>query len=65
MTLEAQIIYEARGPFRKERYEKTFWFPDSGGCFGIFLARPLGWDTLAEDLVLTAFSYTLYRLAQP
>jgi uncharacterized membrane protein YphA (DoxX/SURF4 family) len=35
------------------------------GCFGVFLARPLGWDTLAEDLVLIALSYALYRLAQP
>lgn len=33
------------------------------GCFGVFLARPLGWDTLAEDLVLIALSCVLYRLA--
>lgn len=23
------------------------------GCFGVFLARPLGWNTVAEDLALT------------
>ena len=34
------------------------------GCFGVFLARPLGWDTLAEDLVLIVLSYLLHRLAR-
>ena len=33
------------------------------GCFGVFLARPLGWRTVAEDLVLAAASAALLALA--
>ncbi len=32
------------------------------GCFGVFLARPLGWNTVTEDLVMTGLAYALYRL---
>lgn len=32
------------------------------GCFGVFLARPLGWNTVFEDLFMTGISYALYRL---
>jgi hypothetical protein len=38
------------------------------GCFGVFWPRPLGWSTVAEDLVLTAASFgllTLERKALP
>lgn len=34
------------------------------GCFGTFYARPLGWTTVIEDLVLVLFSLLLYRLAK-
>lgn len=33
------------------------------GCFGVFLARPLGWRTVTEDLVLAAASAALLALA--
>lgn len=32
------------------------------GCFGVFLARPLGLNTVFEDLFMTGLSYALYRL---
>ena len=35
------------------------------GCFGVFLARPLGWRTVAEDLVLAATSAVLLAAASP
>ncbi len=34
------------------------------GCFGVFLARPLGPSTLVEDLVMLALSALALRLAQ-
>lgn len=34
------------------------------GCFGVFLARPLGWSTVAEDAVLVAMSLLLMALAR-
>src|SRR5215470_16426965 len=34
------------------------------GCFGVFLARPLGWSTVFEDLVLVAASLGLWMLAR-
>jgi hypothetical protein len=34
------------------------------GCFGVFLARPLGWNTVLEDLVLTGLSAWLLALAR-
>lgn len=34
------------------------------GCFGVFLPRPLGPDTLVEDLILCVFSWGLYALAK-
>lgn len=34
------------------------------GCFGVFLARPLGWSTVAEDLVMTGLSVALVVLAR-
>lgn len=34
------------------------------GCFGVFLARPLGWNTVIEDLVMVGISYVIYRLRQ-
>lgn len=34
------------------------------GCFGVFLARPLGWSTVAEDLVMTGLSVALVALAR-
>lgn len=34
------------------------------GCFGVFLARPLGWRTVAEDLVMTGLSVALVALAR-
>ncbi|HEY3124432.1 MAG TPA: MauE/DoxX family redox-associated membrane protein [Thermoanaerobaculia bacterium] len=37
--------------------------PDCG-CFGIFLARPLGWSTVAEDIVMVALSLWLLTLAR-
>ncbi len=33
------------------------------GCFGVFLARPLTWRTVVEDLVLVALSALLAILA--
>ncbi len=33
------------------------------GCFGVFLARPLTWATVVEDLVLSAASLALLALA--
>jgi hypothetical protein len=33
------------------------------GCFGVFLARPLNWGTVAEDLVMVALSVWLLFLA--
>ena len=33
------------------------------GCFGVFLARPLGWTTVAEDLVLAGASAALLAAA--
>jgi Methylamine utilisation protein MauE len=32
------------------------------GCFGVFLARPLKWQTVAEDLALAAISLTCWLL---
>jgi hypothetical protein len=34
------------------------------GCFGVFLARPLGWSTVFEDLVLAGASLLLYLAAR-
>lgn len=34
------------------------------GCFGVFLARPLGWSTVAEDLVLVGLSLMLATLTR-
>ena len=34
------------------------------GCFGVFLARPLTWATVVEDLVLAAASLALLALAR-
>ena len=34
------------------------------GCFGVFLARPLVWRTVAEDLVMTGLSVALVALAR-
>lgn len=34
------------------------------GCFGSFLARPLSWTTVVEDLVMVALSVALYRLSR-
>jgi Methylamine utilisation protein MauE len=33
------------------------------GCFGVFLARPLGWRTVLEDLVLAGLSAMLLAAA--
>jgi hypothetical protein len=33
------------------------------GCFGVFLARPLGWSTVAEDILMVALSLWLLALA--
>jgi methylamine utilization protein MauE len=33
------------------------------GCFGVFLARPLGWGTVGEDLVLVGASAALLAVA--
>ncbi len=33
------------------------------GCFGVFLARPLTWLTVVEDLVLVGMSFCLLMLA--
>jgi hypothetical protein len=34
------------------------------GCFGVFFARPLGWSTVTEDLVMTGLSVALVALAR-
>ena len=34
------------------------------GCFGIFLARPLGWSTVVEDLAMVTASLGLFALAK-
>jgi hypothetical protein len=34
------------------------------GCFGVFLARPLGWNTVLEDGVLVVLSGALVALAR-
>jgi uncharacterized membrane protein YphA (DoxX/SURF4 family) len=34
------------------------------GCFGVFLARPLGWSTVVEDSLMVALSLALYALAR-
>ncbi len=34
---------------------------DNCGCFGVFLARPLGWGTVIEDGVMIAICLLLYR----
>ncbi|MEP6993277.1 MAG: MauE/DoxX family redox-associated membrane protein [Acidobacteriota bacterium] len=34
------------------------------GCFGVFLARPLGWSTVLEDLVMVGLSLWLLALAR-
>lgn len=33
------------------------------GCFGVFLARPLTWGTVAEDLFMAAWCLGLYFLS--
>lgn len=33
------------------------------GCFGVFLARPLGWRTVAEDLTLAASAAALLAVS--
>jgi hypothetical protein len=33
------------------------------GCFGVFLARPLGWNTVAEDTLMVGLSLWLLTLA--
>jgi len=35
------------------------------GCFGVFLVRPLGWNTVIEDLALAAASVALLLLSMP
>ena len=35
------------------------------GCFGSFLARPLSWATVGQNLLLVALSLLLVRLARP
>jgi hypothetical protein len=35
------------------------------GCFGVFLARPLTWETVGEDLAMVALSLLLARLSTP
>jgi Methylamine utilisation protein MauE len=34
------------------------------GCFGVFLAQPLGWTTVFEDLVMVGLSAWLIALAR-
>ena len=34
------------------------------GCFGAFLARPLTWQTVVEDLVMVTLSFILFRLSR-
>ena len=36
---------------------------DNCGCFGVFLARPLTWGTVGEDLFMVALSASLTALA--
>ena len=36
---------------------------DNCGCFGVFLARPLTWGTVLEDVFMTGVSLALWRLA--
>ncbi len=38
--------------------------PPNCGCFGVFLARPLTWATVAEDGALAALSLALVVLAR-
>lgn len=35
------------------------------GCFGSYLARPLSWITVGQNLLLVALSLLLVRLARP
>ena len=35
------------------------------GCFGSFLARPLSWMTVGQNLILVALSLLLIRLTRP
>jgi uncharacterized membrane protein YphA (DoxX/SURF4 family) len=35
------------------------------GCFGSYLARPLSWMTVGQNLLLVALSLLLVRLARP
>lgn len=35
------------------------------GCFGSYLARPLSWTTVGQNLFLAALSLLLVRLARP
>jgi hypothetical protein len=37
---------------------------DNCGCFGVFLARPLGWETVAEDMVMVGLSLWLLALTR-
>jgi methylamine utilization protein MauE len=37
---------------------------DNCGCFGVFLARPLNWGTVAEDGAMVIFSAALAGLAR-
>jgi len=34
------------------------------GCFGVFMARPLTWGTVAEDVFMTLVSAALYVAAR-
>jgi hypothetical protein len=38
--------------------------PPNCGCFGVFFPRPLGWRTVAEDLVMAGLSGWLLALAK-
>ena len=35
------------------------------GCFGVFLARPLGWSTVIEDILLTLLALILFYALSP
>jgi hypothetical protein len=37
---------------------------DNCGCFGVFLVRPLGWETVVEDMVMVGLSLWLLALAR-
>lgn len=37
---------------------------DNCGCFGVFLARPLTWGTVGEDLFMVAISAALWALSR-